>query len=175
MKSTYEARAAKFAEYLCKLFSGCYSLEQFEKVIRAYNLRHSIHIKYEHGVSRIAIIRADYVIKFNVTPEEGWIAPDGSCWAGDNASEREVYLRAMHDGYAHLLAKTTVLQIRGRNISIMPRIANVGDEERDWYETMQEDEREWVLRNIGDIHPWNVGYVNGKAVIIDYAWKIESM
>lgn len=172
-KTPYEIRAYRFAQTLCRLFEECSTLEDFEWAIRQYNRTHSIPLNYDHGVSRIAIIRSDYVIKFDLKPEEEWDDGEGYCRAGNNSSEEEVYERAVRDGFAYLLAKTTVVRIMGREISIMPRIYHVGDTSRCYYSYLTEEEFDWIEANIYDVHSWNVGYKNNKPVIIDYGWDAE--
>lgn len=170
MKNDYEVRAAKFASFLARLFDGCATLDDFEDVINEYNSTHSHPLAYAYGVSRIAIIRADYVIKFNLMPDENWDDGYGNCRAGDNITERAVYERAVADGYAYLLAKTTVLAIGGRDVSIMPRINGVNNERRYWGDYVTDEEYDWLTENICDIHDGNVGYYKGKPVVIDYGW-----
>ena len=65
MKTTYEERGIKFAKVLARLFEDCYYLSDFKKVIKAYNDCHKRKLRYSNGVSRIVIIRSDYVIKFD--------------------------------------------------------------------------------------------------------------
>jgi len=173
MKNTYEVRAAKFAALLVRLFSACFTLADFEEAIEEYNSTHSRPLNYAHGVSRIAIMRADYVIKFDLKPDEDWDDGFGGCRAGDNSTEKEVYQRAVDAGYAYLLAKTTILTIGGRHISVMPRINDVGNEERYWGDYVTDEEYDWLTENIYDIHEGNVGYYKGKPVVIDYGWDTE--
>lgn len=168
MKSTttYEARALKFARLLVALFAGCVSLADFEDAISAYNACHSRQLHYGHGVSRIAIIRADYVVKFDFMPEGKWACGQ----AGNLESEQRVYRRAVADGMDHLLAKITVCEIDGRKFAIMPRIGGVDDSERCWWEHCTADEYNWLSDNVNDLHDGNVGYRRGKVCVIDYAW-----
>ena len=63
MKTSYEVRAMRFAKMLAKLFENCVSLSDYEKMISIYNQNHPIPLNYNYGISRIAIIRSDYVIK----------------------------------------------------------------------------------------------------------------
>lgn len=164
--STYEERARKFAtNVLTRLFEGCEYLDDFVYAIEYYNAHHFRKLKYDSGVSRIAIIRADYVVKFNYRPTGSF--SDGR--AGDCESEQKVYARALEDGMAHLLAKTTVLTVNGLTFSIMPRIKGIG---RDWHwwEHCTREEEEWLEDNLYDLHRYNVGYRKGKVCVIDYAW-----
>lgn len=167
MKTDYESRARKFAHVLITLFAGCASLDDFEFAIQEYNATHSRPLVYDHGVSRIVIIRSDYVIKFNYTPSGWW--EDGR--AGSISSEARVYEQAVADGMEHLLAKITVEKEDDRIFAIMPRIRNVGDDDRDWSDYCTCEESEWLEDHINDLHSKNVGYRNGKVCVIDYAWE----
>lgn len=166
MKASYENRGYKFALYLSRLFRDCETWEDFTCAMEYYNMTHSRKVAYAHGVSRFAVIRADYVIKFDMTPEQGW--EDGR--AGNNSTEEDVYNIAVADGMEYLLAKTTVVEINGRHVSIMPRINHVNDYDRCWWNYCTDDEEHWLCNTIGDLHEGNVGYRNGKVCVIDYAW-----
>lgn len=165
-KTSYESRAMKVVIMLVMLFTGCEYLEDFEERIFRYNATHYRQIKYSHGVSRIAIICADYVIKFDITPVGRF--SDGS--AGDIYSEQRVYTKAVIDGMEHLLAKTTVGECNGRRYCIMPRINDVGNWSKDWRDYCTAEEEEWLDNNLFDLHCGNVGYRHGKVCVIDYAW-----
>lgn len=163
----YEQRAIKFANYLAKLFQDCVYCDDFEWVLKRYNRTHSRQLKWAHGVSRIAIIRADYVIKFDFQPEGYWAnGKAGNCY-----SEVEVYQMAIEDGMEHLLAKPTVCESYGHTFSIMPRINRVNDEQRSWWYFCTSEEYNWLDEHINDLHDGNVGYRRGKVCVIDYAWE----
>lgn len=166
MKSTYEARATKFARVLALLFAGCSDLEDFEYAVECYNECHTRKLTLMHGVSRIAIVRSDYVIKCDMIPRGSF--RDGS--AGNCHSEQRVYARAVADGFDYLLAKTTLVEVEGREFAIMPRIAHVDDESRWWGDYCDYTEMRWLNDNIGDLHEGNLGYRRGKVCVIDYAW-----
>lgn len=168
MKSSYEVRALKFARVLASLFSGCDNLSDFEYVVGWYNAHHSRKLITAHGVSRFAVIRADYVIKFDMTPRSDF--RDGR--AGNCTSEERVYARAVAEGMEHLLAKTTVVNMGEHTIAIMPRISGIDDAERCWWDYCTEEEYQWLNDNINDLHDANVGYRNGKVCVIDYAWDV---
>lgn len=167
MKTDYESRARKFAHVLVTLFAGCVSLDGFKFAISEYNATHSRPLVYAHGVSRIAIIRSDYVIKFDFRPSGFW--KDGQ--AGSISSEARMYEQAVADGMEHLLAKITVEKEDDRTFAIMPRIRNIGDEDREWSDYCTDEECEWLENHINDLHCNNVGYRNGKVCVIDYAWE----
>lgn len=166
MKTNYEARAIKFAKVLAKRFEGCATYMDFLYAIQEYNGTHIRPLKYESGVSRIVILRADYVIKFDYEPTNSyWIGRAGDC-----ESEEQLYKFAVSEGMEHLLAKTTVLHMNGLTLSIMPRIPKVGLDNRWWGDYCTEEECDWLWRNVGDLHAHNVGYRHGKTCVIDYAW-----
>lgn len=167
MKTNYEARAKKFAKVLAKRFEGCVTYGDFMNAIQEYDDTHVIPLNYTHGVSRIVILRADYVIKFDYQNENSFWA-DGR--AGNCESEGRLYKFAVSEGMEHLLAKTTVLHMNGLTLSIMPRIPKVGSDDRWWGDYCTAEECNWLCRNVGDIHEYNVGYRHGKTCVIDYAW-----
>lgn len=166
MKTTYEERGLKFAETLAKIFQACVYLEDFISVIEHYNETHSRKLRWSNGVSRIVIIRSDYVIKFDYHPCRFW--EDGR--AGNCESEEEVYQMAVEDGMEHLLAKPTVRHLFNHTISIMPKINGIGDGRRNWWEHCTREEYLWLEDNINDLHNNNLGYRNRKVCVIDYAW-----
>lgn len=166
MKSTYEARAIKFARLLAVLFTDCEYLADFEYAIKCYNRTHSCKLAYASGVSRIAIIRADYVIKFDFIPTGSFSRGQ----AGNIDSELRVYDKAVADGMAHLLAKTTVGEYAGLKYAVMPRIKGINKWQWDWWEHCTADEYNWLSENVNDLHKGNLGYRHGKVCVVDYAW-----
>ena len=166
MKTTYEERGLKFATTLAKMFQNCVYLSDFVSVIEDYNASHSRKLIFKNGVSRIAIIRADYVIKFDYRPT-GYFS-DGK--AGDCETELEAYECAVEAGMEYLLAKPTVKEMFGHTFSVMPRINHVGDTSRNWWDKLSLKEEDWLDLHINDLHDKNVGYRHGKVCVIDYAW-----
>ena len=166
MKTNYEVRATKFAKVLAELFEDCTTFSDFTNAIRHYNETHSRPLHWSNGVSRIAIIRSDYVIKFDYQTENDYWS-DGR--AGNCESEARLYKLAVSAGMEHLLAKTTVLHMNGLIFSIMPRISGI-DSNRNWARYCTEEEFCWLYDNINDLHSGNVGYRHGKVCVIDYAW-----
>ena len=160
MKTSYEVRAMKFAAKLAKLFENCHSLRDYIYVINHYNETHVIKLKYNHGISRIAIIRSDYVIKFDYGEE---------CDFGNCASEGRIYAQAVEDGMEHLLAKTTVFSLHGHSGCVMPRVKGINSRHKYWCDYCTDEEYYWLRGHVYDLHRGNVGYRNGKVCIIDYA------
>ena len=164
-RKTYEERGISFAQRMSKHFEGCVTLRDFKTAIRKYNCTHKIPLTYEHGVSRIAIIRSDYVVKFNFKPT-GWFDDRR---AGDCESEQYVYEKALRAGMEYLLAKTTVLHLNGLTCCVMPKVEGVGTC-RWWERYCTVEEECWLKNNINDLHSNNVGFYKKKVCVIDYAW-----
>ena len=160
MKTSYEIRAMKFAKILSLLFKDCVSLADFKCAIKKYNETHRYPLHWDYGISRVAIIRSDYVIKFNY----GYNRSFGDCF-----SERRVYELAERDGMSHLLAKTTIVSFNGYSCAIMPRIKGINNEHKYWVEHCTADEYLWLYEHVFDLHSGNVGYKNGRVCVIDYA------
>lgn len=166
MKNNYEARALKFAEtVLAPLFQDCYTLTDYLVQIDCYNWNHKKPLRYDHGVTRITILRNDYVIKFDIIPIGRF--SDGS--AGDCESEVEIYNRAVEDGFSHLLAKPSLHYWGSKPFLIQPLVKGVGRTDY-WWRYCSEEEEYWLDHNVYDLHSHNYGFRKGKLCIFDYAW-----
>ena len=165
-KTDYETRATKFAKVLANLFENCVYKEDYIKVIRTYNYSHIRKLKFTDGVSRIVILRADYVIKFDFRPTGYW--EDGR--AGNCEKEYEFYEFAVNEGMEYLLAKPTLLHLNGHTLEIMPRINGIYCDNKSWGDFCTAEEEAWLWDNLYDLHSGNVGYRNGKVCVIDYAF-----
>lgn len=164
MKTDYRIRAEKFAHVLVKLFENCETLDDFYDAVEEYNHTHrNCNMRIDNGISRVAIMRSDYVIKFHRRA-------DFDSWAGDSYSERRVYEKAVAAGYGHLLAETTLVNIDGVDVAIMPLIKGVGT--TNMYDCTTCKEYDWLRKNVGDLHKSNYGRRNGKVCVIDYAWEV---
>ena len=160
IKTDYEVRATKFAQFLAELFKDCVTRHEYEHAIRVYNSNHIRKLHYDYGISRIAIIRSDYVVKFNYGFNKDF---------GDCISEEKMYKKAVKDGMEHLLAKVTTMTLNGHVCAIMPRIKGVENYRKNWCNYCTDEEREWLYDHVRDLHKGNVGYRNGKVCVIDYA------
>lgn len=166
MSKNYEARALKFAEtVLAPLFQDCRTLEDYLEQIDYYNWNHKKPLRYAHGVSRIAILRNDYVIKFDIIPPSCF--SDGR--AGDCESEVKIYKQAVEDGFSHLLAKPSLYYWGSKPFLIQPLVKGIGRTTA-WWAYCSEEEEYWLDHNIDDLHFHNYGFRKGKLCIFDYAW-----
>ena len=169
MKSDYRARAFKFLvsifPYIENVMDNAWEVEQ---AVWRYNHVHSRKVDCMSGSARIALITSDYVIKWDYDEEN--VHEIGGC-----NSEYENYCEAVAAGYGHLFAATTQIEYHGITFNIMPRIRNIGAKHHkydiDYY--MTPEEYDWVSHFINDLHSYNWGIMNNKAVIIDYAYKYE--
>ncbi|MDV3427420.1 MAG: hypothetical protein LIR50_10200 [Bacillota bacterium] len=161
MKKSYEERGIKFGTYLAKLFQDCDCYNDFRKIIMEYNRCHTRKLKWASGFTRIAIIRADYVIKF--TYRKG-------TRIGDCESERAIYVQAEKAGMAHLFAKTTLVTEYGLTFAVMPKINGIGNYSLNWREHCTWEEQKWINAHVIDLHEDNVGYRRDKVCIVDYAY-----
>lgn len=162
-KTSYEERGEKFARYLMRaLFKECKTLTDYRKAVEDYNKTHKRELICKNGISRVVIVRADYVIKI----EYG----SAKSWAGGNKSEYKMYELAVKDGMAHLLAKPTPVKIGRKTLTIMPRIDHIRDKKRDWWKYCTPTECNWLDSHINDLHTGNVGYKRNKVCIVDYAF-----
>lgn len=164
--NNYEVRALKFAEtVLAPLFQDCYTLSDYENQIFNYNVTHKRPLRYDHGVSRITILRNDYVIKFDIIPTGNF--SDGR--AGNCESELQIYEQAVEDGFSHLLAKPSLHYWGSKPFLIQPLVKGVGLR-TDWWRFCSGEEEYWLDHNIYDLHAYNYGFRKGQICIFDYAW-----
>jgi len=123
------------------------------------------HAVVETGSSRIVIIGSDFVVKWDYDKE--CVSEIGGC-----EDEFKKYKETLSTGYAYLLAPVFRFTYRERYFYVMPKIKHIGRREHD-NKTIDEFttiyEREWLQKNIGDLHSWNWGLENNKPIIIDYA------
>ena len=169
IKSDYEVRAQKFikefAPYLKGIRVAKYNSYKIHDAVRRFNVDKKRNVKVASGASRIALITSDYVVKLDF----------GTTWAGNSASEMLGYEKAMKDGYEYLLAKISLYKCRNRKFYIMPR-ARVAEtltfkgQRRLWLK-LTEGERKYIRDNFEDLHDNNWGSLNGRPVLIDYAWN----
>lgn len=168
MKTSYEVRAEKFLHQFYDYIAHCDSWHQFEKAVRHFNYDHRRHVVFAHGLTRVCFITSDYVIKYDFGSYRN-VHDFGSC-----ADEVRLYALAEKEGFAHLLAKPTMVEYMGHTFCIMPRIPGIGKYQYDVYEYLAGDECDWVMEHIYDAHNQNYGWKEGHPVIIDYACNAHS-
>ena len=161
MRNNYEVRAQKFIQQIFPYLEGCENNhDEREYAILAFNHDYNRKVMYKHGMTRYALITADYAVKV-----------DYACtrW-GNSEDEMKLYEEAVQDGFEYMFAKITRYTYLGINFYIMPRVYGIGKkfDDADWY--MSEDEKDWCYdHNLCDLHKYNYGWKDDHVVIFDYA------
>lgn len=163
MRNSYEIRAEKFIHQIFDYICDCENWHQFKVAVTRFNLVHGRSVRFAHGLTRVCFITADYVVKYDFGTERN-IHDFGTC-----NDEVRMYAIAKKDGFAHLLAKPTMVEYMGHSFCIMPRIYGIGkyDEDVGWF--LEGAEYDWVNEHIYDCHNQNYGWKNHHPVIFDYA------
>ena len=161
-KNSYEIRAEKFVKQIMPFLFNCQTVEDYSVAVRMFNTRYHRSVIMAHGLTRIALITSDYVIKFDYNPAEVEIF--GGC-----EDECTIYAEAKLAGFDYLFAKISRIEINGRYFYIMPRINGIGRYYEDAQDYMTEDECDWVLTRVFDLHWRNYGWKNNHVVLIDYS------
>ena len=165
----YIERAKDFVEQIYPfLAEGDFTPFDVIDEVEEFNAQYNRKVIMRHGISRVALITSDYVVKFDFDPDE--VECVGGC-----ENEIELYAQAKRDGFAYLLAEITRFEYHDRRFYIMPRIRGINGD--NWYHAdhyMTDAERDWCDRmNLSDLHCNNYGFRNGKVCLIDYACHLE--
>ena len=164
MRNSYEVRAQKFIREIFPFLTDCVDCWDYEDAVYNYMIEHPRRkVRFDHGMTRVAIITSDYVVKIDYSDDH--IKDFGG-------GEQEIlfYQMAEREGMAHLFAKISRYDFGGRRFYIMPRVKGI-DEYRweDAWFFMSDEEHEWCEdHHLYDLHSKNYGLVNGKVCIFDY-------
>ena len=158
MKNPYTVRAEKFLHEIYPYIKRENEVHKIRAAVAQFNKDKNRKVKFAFGVSRIALITSDYVIKFD---------RKGGRWAGDCAGEYKKYQQAVKDGFAYLFAASTKVTYKHRNFYIMPRINGIGSGK--YWENLTFEEEYYIDSVTSDMHNGNFGYYHKKPVIVDYA------
>ena len=163
----YVERAKDFIEQIYPYICDCSNPWDAQESVHAFNIAFNRNVRVSNGLSRIALITSDYVIKYDYDPEE--VESIGGC---DN--EMKLYAIASDEGFAYLFAQITPYTIHGRIFYIMPRIRGIGSGRRYAETYMTEREKDFCRRwKITDLHSNNYGFRNGHVCVIDYACHLD--
>ena len=164
MRSSYEVRAQRFIRAIAPYLTYCSDCYDYSDAVNAFRARHPKRkIAFDHGMTRVALITSDYVIKINYDE-------DNVARFGGGEQEIAFYQMAEREGMAHLFAKISRYDFDGRTYYIMPRVTGIDEDrwEEAWY-YMTEEECDWCEdHNLYDLHCKNFGIMNGKVKIFDY-------
>lgn len=163
MRNTYEVRAEKFIHQIFSYIWDCENVEDYEWAVNKFNYDYHRKVKIAHGLTRVALITSDYVVKIDCGSYYD-IDRFGGC-----ANEFDIYEQAEADGFAYLFAKPTAVNYQGQQFCVMPRINGIEKTmyDADWY--MSVPESDWVCERVFDMHNGNYGWKDGHPVLIDYA------
>ena len=163
----YIERAKDFIEQIFPYLEDNMDLSHIDDAIDAFNAEYDRRVVYRHGLSRIALITSDYVVKFDFDPYE--IDEIGGC-----ENELELYSQALHEGFAHLLAEITPYSFGQQMFYIMPRIRGIGSGHYYAEHYMTDDEKDFCRRHkITDLHTSNYGFRHGHVCLVDYACHLS--
>lgn len=162
----YEIHARHFLEVTHSRLSKCRKLREFESVAELYTRFTGDEVTTAHGLTRVAFLGSDFVVKIDLSTD--YIDQFGGC-----ENECTMYKLAQEEGYEYLLARITRVEYGNHRFYIMPRVMHIFEEEPedvDFWAQFTEDEYDWVMTHLFDIHDGNVGYNTvGHPIIIDYA------
>ena len=163
MRNSYEVRAERFIHQIYDYICDCKTLRQFESAVFWFNKDHNRKVTFSHGLTRVCFITSDYVVKYDFGTKHN-ISDFGSC-----ESEIRMYECAERAGFAYLLAKPTPVRYHGKTFCIMPRIYGIERRDEDVNYFLTEEENDWIIDHIFDLHNQNYGWKNRRPVIFDYA------
>ena len=162
MKSNYEIRAQKFFKMLFPYIQFCKTPRDFQHACALFINDHPNRVvECHHGISRVAICTADYVIKIDYDLDTDF----GCC-----ENEVAMYKYVCAHGYGKYFAKISRVDYHGYVYYIMPRVRNIHDWEDDAYLVCDDDDlSDFLQDNFHDLHSGNYGWHNRHIVIFDYA------
>lgn len=164
MKNNYEVRAKKFIRQFYSYIKSCKSYRDFYEQTEFFNYENKRKVIMSYGLTRIAFITSDYVVKINWAKNSYNFEQFGDC-----ESEIELYEEAEQDGYEYLFAKIERYEYMEHCFYIMPRIYGIGKCQCNANTFLTEDEEDWISSRIADLHCKNYGWKNNHVVIFDYA------
>ena len=161
---SYEERAKDFIHKVFPFIKDVERPWDTRNNIAYFNMNFHRNVKVAAGISRIALITSDYVVKFDY--DEDNVEYVGGCEA-----EVNLYKLAEEEGFAYMFAKITRYEYCGKAFYIMPRIRYINSHR--WYYAqhfMSPTERKWCdSHHITDLHANNYGFRDGHVCLIDYA------
>lgn len=158
MKTAYNIRAKKFIKQLYK-YLGDTTERELRFACDTYCADHpSRKVKFASGCSRGVFITSDYAIKVNLK--------NGITAWGTSETELALWEKAKQDKMDFLFCPTEKYEYNGIDFYIMPKATRIGS--FDPYENPIFRAYSNKVR-LSDMHEGNVGIVNGRKVIIDYA------
>lgn len=158
MKTAYNIRAKKFIKQLSKYLNDT-TKRELQFACETYCAEHpSRRVRLASGCSRGVFITSDYAIKIDLK--------NGITAWGTSETELALWEKAKQDKMDFLFCPIEKYEYNGINFYIAPRATQIGG--FDPYENPLFEKYSSEVY-LSDIHNDNVGIVNGRKVIIDYA------
>lgn len=166
MYNSYERNAQNFIKrffpYLVEFLTSTKNLyfhsRNVEKVLYTQYKRRVLIL---HGISRIAFITSNYVIKFDYNSDDDF---------GNSETEYKFYQIAEREGYSYMFAKISKFTYNGYTFYIMPRVKGINEHRVGAWRYMTDDERDFCdTYELNDLHGGNFGIEHGQLIIFDYA------
>lgn len=167
MMRNYIDRARDFIKQIFPYIENSYSPWDVERQIYKFNNDFNRKVIVRSGLSRVALITSDYVIKFDYDKNE--VESIGGC---DN--ELDIYWQAKHEGFAYLFAEINAIIYNNRCFFIMPKVNGIGSGIHYAEHYMTEEEKDFCRRHrISDLHRNNYGFRRGHVCLVDYACHLS--
>lgn len=120
-----------------------------------------ISINFRHGMTRFVLIVNDFfVVKVDYRK---W----GTC--GNCYSELRMFKQAEREGYGYAFCPVRRYCVNHHAYYIMPYCVTAEDEGGEPLAELDEEAYGYVYKCVDDLHDGNIGWWNGKPVLIDYA------
>ena len=162
----YLENAKHFIALFHPYIFSCRTPHDYSKAVRVFLKTHPSHpiIHISNGITRVALIGPDFVVKINYDDYEVETF-------GGGEEEIAFYEMAKSEGMAHLFAPITRFRYGGKPFYIMPRVHGIDEcREEDATSYMTDEERDWCYEHeLHDLHSGNYGFEDGNVVIFDYA------
>ena len=163
----YVERAKDFVEQIFPYINECRHPWDTRQHVLIFNADFTRNVQVRSGLSRIALITSDYVVKYDYDPEE--VESIGGC-----QNECDLYEWAKTEGFGYLFAEITPFRYENRTFYIMPRIRGIGSGRYYAEHYMNDKEKDFCRRyRVTDLHTDNYGFRKGKVCVIDYACHLS--
>ena len=157
--ANYKEDARHFLETALPYLTGCSMPWQYVNAIREYNRDNKTHILVKNGATRVALIGKTFVVKFDYGYDR--------CWFGGCYQEYSFYRKVLRDGgMIDCLLECSKIKVNHHFYYVMPKATRIGKLSITRFSAEEED---WLYDNVNDTHDGNIGWYNGRPVVIDYA------
>ena len=130
-----------------------------QEILKRSNGR--LHVRLKYGMTRfVLIVNNFFVVKMDYRK---W----GNC--GNCYSELRMFKQAEREGYGYAFCPVRRYCVNHHAYYIMPYCTTAEDEGGEPLEELDEGAYDYVYDNVSDLHDGNIGWWNGKPVLIDYA------